>query len=226
MGPAVAPAPRSIWRIGRRPDPLEIRPSLPASDLTRSGVGNRFDSPVAEYGVLYFGSDLETCYAETLARFRPDLELIAYVRDEWKKRGFVEAGCVPADWRHRRVAVRVNLLGSLPFLDLESPDTLEFLRIELADRLLAFGYTDFDMGVVCGSDRRVSRIISQWTYDEIDEDENPRYGGIRYMSRIAPEYECWACFEDCSIEILEQRAISEDDPHLLKIAKRYGLKVF
>lgn len=225
MGPTVVPAPTNVWRIARRPDPLSVRTPLPSSDLTKSGVGNRFDSPVASYGVLYFGKDLETCYAEVLARFRPDLRVIAEIKDEWKKRGFVELGSVPADWRFQRVAVRVTLQGSLPFLDLESPDTLEHLRVTLADRLVAFGYTDFDMGVVCGTDRRVTRLISQWAYDELDDDGRSLYGGIRYMSRVAPEYECWAAFEDCSIEVLEELAISEEDPNLRKIAERYGLKV-
>jgi len=209
-----------------RPDPLAIRTPLPSSDLTKRGVGNRFDSPVGSYGVLYFGKDLETCYAETLARFRADVKVIAEIRKEWKERNFVEIGSVPADWRFQRVAVRVSMTGSLPFLDLESADTLEFLRVALADQLVALSYTDVDMGVVCGTDRRVTRLISQWAYDEVDEDDNSVYGGIRYMSRVAPEYECWAAFEDCSIEVLEERGISEDDSHLKKIAKRYGLRVF
>ena len=226
MEPAVTPAPKSVWRIGRRPDPLAIRTPLPSSDLTKASVGNRFDSPVASYGVLYFGGDLETCFAETLARFRPDVKVIAEIQNEWKDRNFVELGSVPADWRFQRVAVRVSMAGSLPFLDLESADSLEYLRVALAGQLVALGHTDFDMGVVCGTDRRVTRLVSQWTYDEVDGDEMAVYGGIRYMSRVAPEYECWAAFEDCSIEVLEERGIPEEDPYLKKIANRYGLRVF
>lgn len=226
MTPASVPAPRSVWRVARRPDPLAVRTPLQPSDLTKSGIGNRFDSPTGGYGVLYFGSDLETCFAETLARFRPDLKVIAALKGEWKSRGFVELGSVPADWRFQRIAVRVSLSGSLPFLDLESGDTLEHLRMELANSLVAFGHTDLDMGVVLGKDRRVTRLISQWAYDAIGEDENALYGGIRYLSRVVPGHECWAAFEDCSISVTQEVAISEEDPHLKRVARRYGLRVF
>jgi hypothetical protein len=108
-------APSSVWRIGRGPDPLEIRDALPPEDLDRPGVGNRFDSPLGDYEVLYFSSSLEGCFGETLARFRPDLEVMELIKDEWQERGFMEVGGVPAEWRYKRLAVNVSLEGSLPF---------------------------------------------------------------------------------------------------------------
>lgn len=39
--------------------------------------GNRFDSPDGYYRVLYASSRRLACFVETLARFRPDITLLA-----------------------------------------------------------------------------------------------------------------------------------------------------
>jgi RES domain-containing protein len=80
----VIPPEGGLWRVGRGPDPLSVSPALPPSELDRLNVGNRWDSALGNYRVLYFGSDLEACYGETLARFRPDLELLALVKPNGK----------------------------------------------------------------------------------------------------------------------------------------------
>ena len=159
---ATAPA-RGFWRVARGPDSLALpRPS----DFTHEAgtLGNRFDSPLGDYSVLYFSSTLEGCFMETLARFRPVPGLKDIVEDEWREMGFMEVGGVPADWRHSRLAVRASPDPSLPFLDVEDPNTIEVLRDDLAPTLALHGYTDLDISVIRGNDRRVSRAISHWAY--------------------------------------------------------------
>lgn len=223
---AIVPAPRNVWRIGRRPDPLEVRPPLTGAELATSSTGNRFDSPTGQYSVLYFGSDLETCLAETLARFRPDLEVLEAIRDEWEERlQFMPLGAVPADWRQRRVVARCSLHRSLPFVDLDDPATHQVLRTELAPTLAYFGYTDFDMSTVCSQDRRVTRAISLWAYMAIDDEGVPLYGGIKYMSRIGPRYTCWAAFEDASIDVVELQGLAVENRILQRVARLFDLQV-
>ncbi|MCG8376733.1 MAG: RES domain-containing protein, partial [Chlorobiales bacterium] len=66
-----------VWRVGRTPDPIEFPDPPKADELDHSRAGNRFDSPTENFRVCYFATDLEACFGETLARFRPDPALIA-----------------------------------------------------------------------------------------------------------------------------------------------------
>jgi hypothetical protein len=179
------------------------------------------------YGVLYFGSGLEVCFGETLARFRPSLDVLALVGDEWRELGFMAVGSVAADWRQRRTAVHVKLPSALSFVDVESPVTHQFLRRELALGLSAIGLTDLDVSTIRGPDRRVTQMISEWAYMATDGDR-PRYAGIRYESRIRSGWECWALFDDeeLDIDVVETVPITLDMPELLDVAALFGLQVF
>lgn len=217
-----------MWRVGRGPDPLALREPFRAEDLT-PGTGNRFDSPLGEYRVIYFSTSMEGCFGETLARFRPDLELIATFDEE----GYMPLGEVPSDWRQRRLATRVRIgrvsTGApAQFLDVEALATRQLLRTELAELLLGLGYNDLDVATIRGSDRRLTRWISDWTYRYVDEDGDFPFAGIRYRSRLDNRWECWAVFIDDDIVIEEQalRPIARNDPALVGVAGEYGLHVF
>jgi hypothetical protein len=107
-GPAVVRAPlEGVWRVGRGENPLAIQP-VEGTRSRRSSGANRSDPGSYDFGVLYFGSTLQACFAETLARLRPSVKLLALVEDEWRSAGFMDAGSVPADWRQRRTAVHVG----------------------------------------------------------------------------------------------------------------------
>jgi hypothetical protein len=169
-----------LWRVARGANPLAPPPSV--RDTTAAGA-NRFDLLTIDAGVLYFGTDLETCFGETLARFRPSLKILSVVEEEWRELGFMEIGTVAADWRQRRSAVHVLVPPDARFLDVESAVTHQFLRAELALGLSALGLEDLDVATVRGPDRRVTRLIADWTY-MANTDGEPRYAGIRYESRI------------------------------------------
>jgi hypothetical protein len=221
--PAVVSPPRpGLWRVARGANPLAV----PFGGPTKRG-GNRFDPLTMTYGVLYFGSDLETCFAETLARFRPSTELLALVKDEWEELGFMAVGSVAADWRQRRTAVHIALPADLVFLDVESPVTHQFLRKELAPALSAIGLEDLDVSTVRGPDRRVTQMISEWAYMEADGDQL-RFAGIRYESRLRSGWECWALFDDdaLAIDVVETLPITPDMPALTSVASLFGLQVF
>ncbi len=185
------PPPDGLWRVARATNPLQPSWCSPEEESSPSS-GNRFDT--ADFGVLYFGTLKQCCFGETLARFRPDPELARLVANEWNDLGWMAPGQVPAEWRHRRTLVFANVRTTERFLDIESAITREYLRGALALGLSALGATDLDVPTVRGGDRRVTRLISKWAYHQIDSEGNATFAGIRYVSRLNSEWECWAAF--------------------------------
>lgn len=225
-GPARAELPPGgLWRVGRSPNPLQSRPPE-AGTLGSSRAGNRFDVTVSpDVGILYFSTDLETCYSEVLARFRPDPRIASIVRKDWADRGWMEIGAVPADWRFRRSVAQVYLEDDQPILDLTATATVDFLREELAYGLATLGYDDLDHGLLRGPDRRVTRLVADWAYQQYDG-EVPRWWGIKYTSRLDNSGECWAVFPDAEMRMVLSRPVALDDPALEAVARRFQLKVF
>jgi hypothetical protein len=228
----VAAPEEGVWRVGREPDLLSASVSTKTSRPGKPNTGNRFDSPTGAYGVRYFASDLDGCYGETLARFRADKKLAKVIGAEWSDLGFMNVGDIPADWRQRRGAIRVRFpagssdAAGVGFLDIESLQTREALLPDFEPLLKFYGYADLDVAVVRGHDRRVTRYISQWAYEQVDEDERPIYAGIRYLSRLNSDWELWAVFDNVVIEEMTRRAILPNDEALQRVAETYGLTVY
>jgi hypothetical protein len=214
-----------LWRVARADEPL--RPSwLEPVDADLPSGGNRFDS--SDWGTLYLATNLEGCFAETLARFRPSAHLLAVLKDDddWQRRGFMEPGSVPADWRHRRVAVRVELHRESRFLDVEVAESHVVLTQELAEELDDLGYEALDVAIVRGGDRRVTRAIAEWAYLAVDFDsDEPVFGGVRYVSRIG-DWECWSIFDRTPLAELERRSITLKMSELVRIGARFGLRLY
>ncbi len=220
----VGPPPAGLWRVDRADEPL--RPSwLEPDDADLPSGGNRFDS--SDWGTLYFATNLEGCFAETLARFRPSASLLAVLKDDddWRRRGFMAPGSVPADWRHRRVAVRVEPYPGCRFLDVEVVESHVVLTQELAEELDDLGYDTLDVAIVRGADRRVSRAMAEWTYLAVDlGSDEPAFGGVRYVSRLG-DWECWSIFDRTPLAELERRSITLEMPELLRVGARFGLRL-
>ncbi|MGI8807704.1 MAG: RES family NAD+ phosphorylase [Acidimicrobiales bacterium] len=213
-----------VWRVGRGDDPLSTATPVGA-DLGDSRVGNRFDSLTGAFRVLYFGTDLEACFGETLSRFRADPKL-AFIDEEWEANRFMARGAVPKDWRMRRTAVRVLIKTDRRFLDVEALGTRKRLQRLLGPVLALFEVEDLDVAAIRGPDRRVTRLIAEWAWRQVDERGERAFAGLRYLSRIETGWECWAVFDDVDIEELERHPILETTPELLTVAEAYGLRVF
>ena len=139
--------------------------------------------------------------------------------------GYMAPGCVPADWRLGRLAVRAIIDGAASppdtrFLDVEALETREQLRVDLGAILAFYGYSDLDVAVVRGSDRRVTRFISQYAFSLLD------VAGIRYLSRLNSEWECWAVFDGVPLVELEVRGLTPTDDAVEAIERAYKIKVF
>lgn len=215
----VAPPTTGVHRVGRADRLLRYAEITPA-DAALPNAGNRFD--VVGGGVLYSATEVEGCYAETLARFRPTAAMRALLKDE---KDFMFCGGVPQDWRVRRLQVGVTLTDALPFVDVEDPQTHEFLTNELAEELRSLSVDQIDVAVVRGPNRLVSRAMSSWAHAAFDEDDLPLYPGVRYVSRLG-DYECWAVFDGTALEEISRSTIEEANPALKAVAKDFGLRVF
>jgi len=215
-----------VWRLGRGPDPLRFRSPEPVS-TAHHGAGNRFDSFHGNYGILYAATEARSCFAECLARFRPNPRLADIVRTAWSENGWMSVGSVPADWRNSRVLARVGIDGPLPFVDVTASETVEAFRSapQISSWLESFGVAEFDLSEIMGRDRRVTRLLSQWVAESVDDEDLPAYGGIRYMSRLGLDYECWAIFQGSQLVELERRSLLNSDEDLCSVARTYGLTV-
>ena len=97
-GPGATVSRAGLIAVGRSTGPLE--PSyIAAEDALATRAGNRFD--VVGGGVIYCGTNVRACFAETVARFRPSPKMRALMEQE--EPGFVTCGGVPQDWRNQRV---------------------------------------------------------------------------------------------------------------------------
>ncbi len=168
-----------------------------------SPAANRFDSLNGSYEVVYFGTTLEACFGEVLAPLRPDPEIADIVREDWDDSSNMAPGEIARDWRAKRLAVRVRPATDLPFLDVEAIETRELLRRELAVALSLLEVKDLDVSDIRSSDRRVTRLVSQWAWSQDLPNGEPRFAGIRYLSRLNSEWECWAIFERAELELLK-----------------------
>ncbi|MDQ3896904.1 MAG: hypothetical protein M3326_06590 [Actinomycetota bacterium] len=177
------------------------------------------------FPLLHRITNLEACFGETLSRYRADPKL-AFIEDEWQKLSFMARGSVPKDWWMRRTAVRVEVATDALFLDVEALSTRKFLQKELGAVLQLFGVDDLDVAAIRGRDRRVTRLISEWAWHQADPDGRPVFAGIRYLSRIETDWECWAVFDDVDIVELERHPILPTTPELIKTAEVYDLRVF
>lgn len=207
---AAATPRRPLYRIGRLPDPLE----WPAREFI--GVG-RFDDPKGEFRVLYAG-DRRACFLETLAAFRPSLELIARLRE-------VGAGeetppvSVPADWYQKRAMGQLRLAPGQRWLDLRATETREALRVELAETLVHLGLKDLDLSSVVGPRRQLTQAIGRWAFEQ-------RFSGIAYESRFDHSLRLWAIFEGTRFDRVDlAEPIVSDDPDLVAVAKLFGLQI-
>lgn len=215
------PAPvGGLYRVGRAVDPM--RASFVTPDIeAHARQGNRFDT--STFGIVYMGTELECCFGETLARYRPKPDLAALVEDDW--RGFMGPGQVAAEWREKRAIAHATVDPEERFLDIEALETREYLRIALALGLSSLGYNDLDVPLVRGPDRRVTRLVAQWAFNQANAEGGTVFAGIRYLSRIDSDWECWALFEDVFLESTRVESIPEDHPALLSVSKAFNLRV-
>jgi hypothetical protein len=245
---AVSSPPSGIYRLARGPGDPFAPPDWERADADGT-FGNRFDDPSAEDGVLpakrfrtiYCATQRTAAFGETMARFRPSVALLAHLGaiddDEPLERALAGAvdpvdlrrGLVPADWRVRRRVGHTVLDPSLRFVDLAAGETMQRLRTALAPMAKQLSVVDIDLSVVTGPQRRLTQEIARFVHDQRDRNGRPRFAGIRYLSRLNAEWECWAVFDDRMRHVAGcpdfPSTVLPDDADLIQVSRQFNLTV-
>ena len=204
-----------LFRLGRRPDAWQPPDwFLAHSDGT---FGNRFDDPDGYYRVLYASSHRLACFVETLARFRPDLSLLAELSAIEGADDFLPLGTLPREWLAVRMMGSAKIDGT--FADLYAASWVSHLRKSLAADALRLGVKDIDLSTLENAQpRRLTQLASRQAY-------LLKFDGIFYHSRYGHSLENWAIFEPFPLENAISEVLSKDDPDFLEALRVHGIRV-
>jgi hypothetical protein len=208
---------RPLYRLGRQPDPWAW-PDW--SYATPDGTfGNRYDDPEGSYRVLYACSQRVGAFLETLARFRPDLEVLAELdridgEDE-------PPAAVPSAWLDARVLGEATVEGR--FVDVGDTTSLATLRTALAAGAIHHGLDEIDAATIrLRAPRAFTQQVSRYVY------EQGAFAGIRYRSRLGDDLLNWAIYEPGAdgrspLAATSSVPIEADDPDLCGALELLGL---
>jgi hypothetical protein len=206
-----------LYRLGRHPDPWAWPDwSYAARDGT---FGNRYDDPATSYRVLYASSQRVGAFLETLARFRPDLEVLAELD---RIEGDDELPpAVPRTWLGGRLIGEATVEGR--FVDVGDTGSLATLRTALAAHAIHHGLDEIDAATIrLRAPRGFTQQMSRYAY------EQGSFAGIRYRSRLGDDVVNWAIFEPApggASPLVEttSAAIAADDSDLRAALELLGL---
>ena len=202
-----------LHRIGRWPDPWQP-PDWAHAHLDGT-FGNRFDDPQAYYRVIYTSSQRLGCFLETLARFRPDLTLLAEFAEIEGDDDFTPLATVPASWLIARLIGTAQAEGQ--YADIYAPEWIALLRRELASTAISLGLSELDAATLqAGRPRQLTQEASLVVF---------RHGldGIFYRSRYGHSIENWAIFEPFPLSNMSATTIVAEDPDLQTALRLHGL---
>jgi hypothetical protein len=214
-----------LYRFAREPDPWAWPDwAYASSDGT---FGNRWDDPQGSYRVLYACTRRLGAFIETLARFRPDLSVVAGLNAIEGDNDAPPPGVVPLRWLQGRRIGEATVSGS--FVDIGDAGSLATLRIHLAARAIHYGLSEIDAATIrLDAPRRFTQEISRLIYER--HEEHSACAGICYRSRLGDQFVNWAIFEpppDAGLELpdADLHEIEPDDPDLLEALHVLGLEL-
>jgi hypothetical protein len=215
-----------VYRLSRGPDPWAW-PDWSRAHLDGT-FRNRWDDPRGEYRVLYASSQRLGAFVETLARFRPDLEVVAAVAAIDGDDGApLAAGTVPREWVEGRRLGVASVAGR--YATIGSARSLAFIRTALAASALHHRLAEIDAATIrLVAPRAFTQQISRLVYECVHAGEP--FAGIRYASRLGDEFENWALFEPTSstpdpLTAPRFERVASDDPDLLRATGLLGLRL-
>jgi RES domain len=225
QGLASVQADRPLYRVGRRPN------TWAWPDWAYAGpdgtFDNRWDDPSGSFRVLYACSQRVGAFVETLARFRPDLALVAALAEIDGPDDGPPAGVVPWTWLTNRASGEAIVSGR--FADIGNANSLATLRTALAKNAIRHRLDEIDGATIRlkaprAFTQEVSRFVHDWT------DSDGRFTGIRYLSRLGNEFVNWAMFEPphgepSPLESTTTGAIAPDDADLSEALRILGLRL-
>ena len=95
--------------------------------------GNRWDDPMGSYRVLYASSTRFGALIETLSPFRPDLDVVAGLRDIEGDDERTATGTIPREWFEQRLMAVAEIVGN--YADIGAAGSFSLLRSRPAARV-------------------------------------------------------------------------------------------
>ncbi|MDB5059414.1 MAG: hypothetical protein JWO59_2886 [Chloroflexi bacterium] len=179
--------------------------------------------------MIYCASRREGAFGETIARFRPDLTLLARLKeitDSTPDNLEQEMGKIPADWRSKRTIGVASLDSSLLCVDLATGESIQYFREVLAPIGVRLGLPDIDLSTFTTSKRPLTQAAARHIYELKDQQGNPQFDGIRYISRLNSEWECWAFFDArIRFSTVNVENILANDSALRSVARLFKLTI-
>ena len=152
---------------------------------------NRVDDPQGNYRVLYAATHRISCFVEMLARFRPDLSLIAELQAIAGEDDYEPLGTVPEDLCGPRMMGEATVTGK--YADVYAAGWVSYLRDALAFDCIALGVEDLDDSVFQQGRPRRLRQLASLRVNQAGLD------GVFCRSRYGHDLENWALFEPFQI---------------------------
>lgn len=248
----VAPPPTIIYRVAGTLRPLAGSPINPFNPAPWGSLFNgRFDDPRIEHGkdtgvcfrVVYCASQLVGAFGETIQDFVPGKDEAAKLfRDKPPLDPNLLRNKLTKDWAHNRWIGATILDPTLRFLDIIAPQSRNALAIQdeihphlrsLAD---ALGIKDddpkkdrLDISAITGYSplhRNLTKHIALYAHSLTDNEGNPVFAGVRYVSHANTAWECWTVFYDrLSYSPPVVRTFSNRTPELIEAADYLGVFV-
>ena len=153
-----------LFRVARAPNPWAWPDWANAG--TDGTFGNRWDDAEGVYRVLYASSSRLGALVEVLARFRPDLHVLAELSQiEGDEDLAIGPGDLDASWLSNRRIGTVRMRGE--FVDVGLSESLAEIRNALAARVLHYGLDELDAATIrLSAPRKLTQEISRHLYDQ------------------------------------------------------------
>ena len=212
------------------PDPLALPSALRGGEVAR----NRFDDPSGQFLVRYLATTLRGALLEVLAGFRtsPALERrLAEVTGVEGPDELEPAGVVPAGLLARLQVARIGTsLATTWFVNVAATASQTVLGAHpvVDSALAASGLgtpgrpVQLDAGTIALAGplgRRITQVVARVVYTETDA------GGLRYVSRVDLDEECWAVFDTVEVWTNAAEPLAPEDPALASACAALGLRL-
>jgi hypothetical protein len=230
---ALAAPSAGVYRVARGANPFVFRRStrIPLNDGAVED-GNRWDDPDGLFKTLYCASSPEAAFGETIARYReaPGLldRISAFLTSEPDPAYDFELipGSVPDDYFQSRYIGHISVDQDARFVDLDHPHTHTASRPALKRLLTRFEVSKIDRGTFLNPDRRITQTIAQHYWQLSLRPDHQNWRGLRYVSRLAHDWECWAVWQPSPLRQLTAnvKVVTRNNPALISAAERLGIR--
>jgi hypothetical protein len=232
---ALAAPEGGVYRVARSVEAFafHVPEALPLPAPAPIEEGNRWDDVEGRFATVYCASSAEAAFGEVIARYRERPGLLERIDNFLSQQPDPEydpllaPGVLPAEFFDRRWLGHIAVDPAVRFVDVEDPATHTAIDPTLHRQLRAYGIRRIDRSTFLSPDRRVTRTIATRYHWLAQTPDHATWRGLRYTSRLAPEWECWGIWQpnpllesDITIE-----KVTREHPALHSAATRLGIQV-